>query len=115
MAKPSLHVPDLEQAGFRRVGCWEARDGRLHCGTEIPDRKGVYAFSIDGVVQYVGLASKSLAKRLNFYRTPGPTQTTNIRLNRLILEGIGSSEIAIHVATPPTRVGTGCPSVSRKG
>ena len=115
MSKPPLQISVLEFAGFQRVGCWENRDGRLHCGTQIPDEKGVYAFSVDGLVQYIGLASKSLKKRLNFYRTPGPSQSTNIRLNALILAGVQSGEISIHVATPLDGDWNGLPVSTAEG
>jgi hypothetical protein len=65
-------------------------------------RAGVYAFAIDGVVQYVGLASKSIAQRLGFYSKPGLGQKTNIRLNDLIRGRIDEGAVVeILVAHPP--------------
>jgi hypothetical protein len=50
---------------------------------------------------YVGLASQSLAKRLYFYRNPGTSQSTNIRLNGLLVDRLAAGTVSIYVATPP--------------
>ena len=85
MSKPPLQVTTLLDSGFREVGCWELNSARdLSHSIELPVQSGVYAFAIDGVVQYVGLASKSLRQRLGFYRKPGASQRTNVRLNEII-------------------------------
>jgi hypothetical protein len=103
MAKPALTVAHLLGSGFQELGCWEldaARD--LSHSLDLPRKAGVYAFAIDGVVQYVGLASKSLHQRLNFYRKPGASQRTNIRLNEIIRGHLGAgSKVQILVAHPP--------------
>lgn len=85
MTKPQLLASHLTRAGFERVGCWEIdSERRLTHQIDLPTLSGVYAFAIDGVVQYVGLASTSVRSRLGFYRKPGASQTTNIRLNEII-------------------------------
>ena len=59
--------------------------------------------TMNGFAQYIGVASVNLAKRLYFYRKPGPTQRTNIRMNAVLREGIAQgSAIDIYVATPPS-------------
>lgn len=84
MSRP-LSTERLVAAGFEEVGCWELNSARdLTHRIGLPQRAGVYAFAINGVVQYVGLASKSLRQRLGFYRKPGPSQRTNVRLNEII-------------------------------
>jgi hypothetical protein len=99
--KPSLTVARLLDAGFTHYGDWVISDPRLVLPA-IPKLPGVYAFALDGVVQYLGVATRSLAQRLYGYVRPGPTQTTNQRVNeallRLIVEG---SSVAIYCATPP--------------
>ena len=68
----------------------------------VPNRSGVYAFVVDGIVQYVGVAARSLAQRLYGYARPGPTQTTNRRVNALLLRLLGEgTEIEVLCACPP--------------
>ena len=103
MSKPTLRVEKLTACGFAEVGCWELSEASdLTHSIDLPKRPGVYAFAIDGVVQYVGLASKSLHQRLNFYRKPGASQRTNVRLNEVIRGQIGAGAVVqIFVAHPP--------------
>lgn len=98
-----LTTERLLAAGFTQVGCWELNDARdLAHSIQLPDKSGVYAFAIDGIVQYVGLASKSIRQRLGFYRKPGASQRTNIRLNEVIRGHIGNgATVQILVAHPP--------------
>jgi hypothetical protein len=101
--KPKLTVQKLVRAGFQQVGCWELNtEQKLTLRIELPARAGVYAFAMDGVVQYVGLASKSLHQRIGHYRMPGPSQTTNIRLNDLICGKIEQGAVVeILIGHPP--------------
>jgi hypothetical protein len=103
MEKPQLTVQRLVQGGFHEVGCWVLTSERqLARFIELPMRAGVYAFAIDGVVQYVGLASKSIQRRLAFYSKPGVGQRTNIRLNELIRGRIEEGAVVeVLVAHPP--------------
>ena len=103
MSKPLLSVEHLKTGGFTEAGCWTlCNEGSLRHEVDLPKQAGVYAFAIDGVVQYVGLASKSLAQRLSFYRKPGASQATNIRLNGIIREALRSgSTVQILTASPP--------------
>lgn len=102
--RPSLSVQTLLDGQFSRIGCWQLDErATLVLAGSAPDVPGVYAFVINGHAQYIGVASTSLAKRLYFYRKPGPTQKTNIRLNAVLRNAIASgSSIDIFVATPPT-------------
>jgi hypothetical protein len=62
----------------------------------------VYAFAIDGLVHYVGLAATSVRRRLGFYRKPGASQRTNIRLNDLMRGKLrGGAVVEILLAHPP--------------
>lgn len=101
--KAALTVQRLIAAGFTEVGCWELNSARdlVHQVT-LPTEAGVYAFAIDGIVQYVGLASKSLRQRLGFYRKPGASQRTNLRLNEIIRGHLGSGTVVqILIGHPP--------------
>lgn len=103
MSKPQLTVERLVQAGFEEVGCWELNSARdLAHSIQLPQQAGVYVFAIDGVVQYAGLASKSLRRRLGFYRKPGASQRTNVRLNEIIRGHIeAGTTVRILIAHPP--------------
>lgn len=103
MVKPQLTVALLTASGFDEIGCWELNDaGDLAHTIALPKQAGVYAFGINGIVYYVGLASRSLRQRLNFYRKPGASQTTNIRLNEIIRGNIGKGAVVrILVSHPP--------------
>jgi hypothetical protein len=103
MSKPRLTADRLIVGGFKEVGCWELNSARdLAHSIDLPKQGGVYAFVIDGVAQYVGLASKSLHQRLGFYRKPGVSQRTNIRLNEVIRGHLRKGTIVqIFTAQPP--------------
>jgi hypothetical protein len=103
MSKPALAVGRLAAGAFKPIGCGElgASDALSH-SIELSADPGVYAFAIDGRVQYVGLASRSIKQRLNFYRKPGASQRTNVRLNGIIRGHLESGEtVEILVAHPP--------------
>ena len=82
VTKKTLTTDRLLRAGFALVGEWELSDsGELHHRIELPDLAGVYAFAIDGIVRYVGVAARSMRQRFKFYTKPGRTQRTSLRLN----------------------------------
>jgi hypothetical protein len=99
--KPALTVEQLKAGGFEDAGCWTVSpDGLLEI-LSLPATPGVYAFAIDGVAQYVGIASRSLFQRLRFYARPGATQRTSQRLNRTISALCGTgSRIDVLIAFP---------------
>jgi hypothetical protein len=115
MANPPLKIDHLLAAGFVAGGEWQLVDLKISCGRDMPKASGVYAFSVDGIVMYVGLASRSLARRLAFYRQPGATQSTNIRLNDIISKMLASHRVMIHVAHPPTFSWNGLPVLGAQG
>lgn len=74
----------------------------MACPPGLPQKAGVYAFSIDDEVVYVGLASRSLAQRIYFYGNPASSQRTNIRLNALIRTALTEGkDVEVHFACPP--------------
>jgi hypothetical protein len=103
MSKPPLTIGALRRAGFKEVGCWELNHERkLGHKIDLPASAGVYAFAIDGTVQYVGVSARSLRQRFGFYAKPGSTQTTSIRLNEMIRGHIERGAIVeILIAHPP--------------
>ncbi len=103
MTERTLSAKHLLAAGFKEVGEWELNEARdLTHAIDLPRTPGVYAFAINGIVQYVGLASKSLHQRLGFYRKPGPSQRTNIRLNEVIRGHLGEGRtVQVLIGHPP--------------
>lgn len=102
VSKPALTVETLLGGGFRRGGCWILEGDQLLCATGLPDRSGIYAFGIGSEIVYVGLASRSLARRLYFYAKPGVGQRTNIRLNAIVREQLVLGQLVeIFCAEPP--------------
>lgn len=109
-AKPPLLASQLVEAGFRHACSWTLTDSRLSLEPAAPVEHGVYAFVAEGRALYVGVATKGLKKRLNFYVKPGPTQGTSLRLNaRLREELAGGRIIHLYVAFPPDFSWNGLP------
>ncbi|MCC5610766.1 GIY-YIG nuclease family protein [Nostoc sp. CHAB 5834] len=98
--KTTLTAGMLRLGGFETCGNFTLTTSGLALPI-VPKRSGVYAFVVDGVVQYVGVAARSLAQRLYGYARPGPSQITNQRLNELLIQLISEgSEIEIYHACP---------------
>ena len=86
------HASFLVSLGFNVTGRWAIKSDRLVLEGELPTDPGVYAFSIDGYINYIGIASRCLKSRLKLYINPGKSQATNIRINPLIKECINSGK-----------------------
>jgi hypothetical protein len=101
-SKPPLSVEELLAGGFVLSGRWILSDtGALTLDRQLSRGVGVYAFANDGIVQYVGVATMGLSKRLYFYAKPGVTQRTSQRLNAIIKnELLGTPWIEIYTAMP---------------
>lgn len=100
-SKPALTAAALLAGGFEASGSIDRTPDGLAMPA-LPKQAGVYAFAQDGVVQYVGVATRSLAQRLNGYARPGPTQTTNQRVSAMLLRLLDEgAEIDILCACPP--------------
>jgi hypothetical protein len=80
---------------WRQVGWLRVEAGRLRF-PDLPDVPGVYRFDLGDRV-YIGEADR-LRRRFQHYRTPGPSQATNLRINAVMLELLGAST-AIEVCT----------------
>ena len=94
LIKPTLTSKTLLEAGFSHAGHWRKDEKyTINTSERLPTHQGVYAFSVNGVVQYVGLATMGLSKRLYFYKKPGSSQKTSIRLNGLIQSAVKNSII----------------------
>lgn len=109
MARPALTVANLLGRGFVEASAWVIKDTKLRRVGDLPDAAGVYAFAIHDTAMYVGVASRSLVRRIGFYQTPGPTQSTNIRLNTLILDALRDTPVRILYACPEFSEWNGLP------
>ena len=111
MWKPPLTVQLLERAGFKKVSAWIAVEGRLALETSLSEAPGVYAFVVDGLAVYVGLAASGLSNRCKFYARPGASQRTSIRLHAAMLQILTSDRkrIDIYTAHPEDSIWNGLP------
>ena len=109
-SKPTCEVENLRAAGFRKIGDWVTSANKITLDGEVPEEPGVYAFAIGSEVRYVGVASRSLKQRLNFYRNAGKSQVTNIRIRQLILDELGArQEVEVLAAVPGSSEWNGLP------
>jgi hypothetical protein len=101
-AKPPLTVEELVASGFELSCRWVLLDtSELKLDRSPPKASGVYAFAKKGAVLYVGVGTQGLAKRLSAYAKPGPSQSTNRRLNEKLRSELKSLPfIEIYTATP---------------
>ncbi len=101
---PSLN--ELKAIGFKHIGNWILEGGVLKLN-QFDMKKSIpalYAFISETNILYVGKTNQMLAKRLYFYAKPGPTQSTNIRINanlkQAVLDGQSIDIIAFHDDIP---------------
>ncbi len=110
VTRPTLSVDTLITAGFTQVGQWLINGSGICLDCEMPRTAAVYAFAVDGQVLYVGCASLNLHQRLDGYVRPGPTQSTNQRLNPLIRAVLDAGHaISVFAASPPLSEWNGLP------
>ena len=88
--------------GFVLAGRWVLSGSNERMMDQpLPRAAGVYGFAMDQVVQYVGIATMGLAKRLYSYAKPGVTQRTNQRLHeRIKKELLTAPAMGIYIAIP---------------
>jgi hypothetical protein len=81
---------------WRPTGPLTVEAGRLRFPS-VEDVAGIYRFDLlksgQQPTTYVGETDR-FRRRFQHYRTPGPTQRTNIRLNKLMLDLIGAGGTA---------------------
>ncbi|EKS40244.1 hypothetical protein [Afipia clevelandensis] len=109
--KAALTRDVLLSSGFASSDNWTlSRDGEIVSNASLPKHVGVYAFVRADAVLYVGVATMGLAKRLYFYRKPGATQITSLRINALIKEELTRiSAIEVLTASPEDTEWNGLP------
>lgn len=93
--KSNLGLSSLKSIGFNKVGLWAIDSGRLslHLFSMRDARPALYAFVCGQEIKYIGKTSRKLFSRLYLYSRPGPSQSTNIRLNNLIISAIRDESV----------------------
>jgi hypothetical protein len=76
----------LLNMGFINVGHWTVTNNILkyHFTSHQMTKNVLYSFISNGVIKYIGKTTMELTKRMYGYQNPGPSQTTNIRVNEKI-------------------------------
>jgi predicted GIY-YIG superfamily endonuclease len=79
----------LIKIGFKKVGEWEldADNIKFNLST-IENQNILYCFVQNSNPLYIGKTSKGILKRMEQYRKPGKSQSTNTKNNTLIKEGL---------------------------
>jgi hypothetical protein len=84
----------IKTIGFTPAGWWNVSDGVLTF--ELNDlataRNVLYAFVVDDELMYVGKTVQPLRTRMAGYKSPGPTQSTNIKNNGNIRESLAQGK-----------------------
>jgi hypothetical protein len=73
----------LLSIGFINVGLWKLKNDRIqyHLESHQIATNLLYSFVTNGIIKYIGKTTIHLSKRMYGYQNPGPSQTTNIRVN----------------------------------
>ncbi len=100
--QPVLTTDILLASGFIRSAVWTLSGAdEILTDMQLPRAVGVYAFAKNGIAMYVGVATMGMAKRLYFYRKPGISQRTSLRINAMIKSECGTeSSIEVFTAIP---------------
>lgn len=80
----ALFIDKLKSIGFQKAGRWLNRSGTVDYELEdslASSNNVLYAFIVDNSIKYVGKSTNTLKQRMQQYKTPGPTQSTNIENN----------------------------------
>lgn len=96
----------LLEIGFLQASHWKLNGDRLEFDlSRLATQKNIlYAFIADGEVKYIGKTVSPLAVRMSGYRSPGRTQTTNIRNNGNIRDVLARGGAVDIYALPDNRL-----------
>ena len=91
-------VKFLLELGFEDAGEWLIEDDSLQFSlTRHGNEPNIlYAFVAEGEVKYIGKSNQTLSKRMNGYKQPVPTQSTNIRINTRIRDLL-SKDVSVKI------------------
>ncbi len=84
----------LLNIGFKKVGQWLLKNNKpiLSLENKQNSKNILYSFISNGKILYIGKTVQPLKKRMYGYQNPGPTQSTNIKNNKLITEQLQNNE-----------------------
>lgn len=101
----------LLTSGFQKVSeCHLTGDGTFQYSARSPAKPGVYAFSVNGLVAYIGLTRGDLRTRLGHYVYGHEKQRTSARVKGLILSALANGDnVEVYVACPPDLEWNGLP------
>lgn len=103
-------IERLLAAGFERLGVCSLLADSFEYSAKAPNKPGVYAFSVDGVVAYIGLTRGTLRTRLGHYVYGHARQKTSHRVKGLILDALNQGrEVSACIALPPQFEWNGLP------
>ncbi|MDR2447553.1 MAG: GIY-YIG nuclease family protein [Treponema sp.] len=74
----------LQNIGFQKAGRWLYKSGTVDFVLEeslAGCSNVLYAFIVNDSIKYVGKSTNTLKQRMQQYKTPGPSQSTNIENN----------------------------------
>jgi len=93
----------LIAAGFKALGEWKKlSDAEFELDARAPKYPGVYAFTLDNVIVYVGLTQTGLKTRLDHYRRGHIRQKTSARVKGLIVSELNQGKsVKVLIAVPP--------------
>jgi hypothetical protein len=92
---PGDDMDDLYQVGFELVGNWQLVSNELMLNLEQMGSSSnvLYAFVMNGKVQYIGKTTQPLKSRMLGYLRPVATQSTNLRNHEYIKNALRKGEI----------------------
>ena len=92
----------LEFIGFTRVGSWNLVDSELTLSLNSYDqaRNVLYSFVVDGRLTYIGKTADTLKRRMLGYKSPGHSQSTNIKNRQKIVDCLGQ-EMKVEIYALP--------------
>jgi len=84
----------IKSIGFTYAGCWKPSDAgpALELTDLATARNVLYAFVVDEDLMYVGKTIQSLRSRMAGYKTPGLTQSTNIKNHAKIRDALAEGK-----------------------
>ena len=83
----------LEQLGFKKLGKFILKDDLDVELLSATNENGVYVFSSEKNVKYIGETERGFISRIGSYLKPGPRQMTNIRLKEEIKKQLSEGRI----------------------
>lgn len=101
----------LLASGFELIGrCELVEPDAFRYSNQSPAEPGVYVFSVNGAVVYIGLTRGALRTRLGHYVYGHEKQSTSYRVKALIVEALANERsVEVCVARPPQLTWNGLP------